>query len=313
LWRIYLGLKVVLPLDLDSHSHKSQKMRSKNYFITINVFDENTELFLQEGLLGTKYLSYCYEIAPTTGRPHLHVYVVFDNQRHLTAIRKLFPNSDVQIAKSDYINEGITYIRKNGNFYERGTKPLSPVEKGDSEKQRWINAKACALRGDFDSIPADLYTRYRSTYKRMRIEDGPTPQPLETSRFYGVWIWGPPGVGKSHQARDKYSPHYLKSRTKWWDNYISGYYVIMEEYEPKDSMELTSYVKMWADKWPFCAETKGGTVTLRPPKIIITSNYSIDQCFHGVDAEAIERRFEVIHITELNEVAISFNSSHTAM
>ena len=35
----------------------------------------------------------------------------------------------------------------------------------------------------------------------------------------GVWIWGEPGTGKTHYAREKYPNCYIKAQNKWWDGY----------------------------------------------------------------------------------------------
>jgi len=52
--------------------------KSRAFCFTINVFDENTEEKLQNGI-ECQYLVYGYEIAPTTQRPHLQGYVYFHN------------------------------------------------------------------------------------------------------------------------------------------------------------------------------------------------------------------------------------------
>jgi len=62
----------------------------------------------------------------------------------------------------------------------------------------------------------------------------------------------------------------------------------------KDRLVLATHLKVWADHYPFTAETKGGGTTIRPKRIIVTSNYSPAELFEDkVTLEAIERRFKV--------------------
>ena len=58
---------------------------------------------------------------------------------------------------------------------------------------------------------------------------------------------------------------------------------------------LKHYMKLWADKWSCKGETKGSYTQLVHKKIIVTSNYTIDELFKdsGYDmVDAIKRRFQ---------------------
>jgi len=71
--------------------------------------------------------------------------------------------------------------------------------------------------------------------------------------------------------------------------------VAIEEWSPKN--ECTgAYLKVWADRYPFTAQIKGGSLTkARPIKLIVLSNYTIEDCFPDArDYEPLLRRFTVI-------------------
>ncbi|UNI72380.1 MAG: replication associated protein [Chaetfec virus UA24_3359] len=107
------------------------------------------------------------------------------------------------------------------------------------------------------------------------------------------WWWGPAGTGKSRAAFEGYPGAYIKSLNKWWDGYHDQDVVIIDDWGPNQGV-LVDHLKHWADRYPFPAECKGSCMRIRPKKLIVTSNYSIEQCFdREEDVAAIKRRFKV--------------------
>lgn len=62
----------------------------------------------------------------------------------------------------------------------------------------------------------------------------------------------------------------------------------------KEHKCLGSHLKNWADHYPFIGESKGGSSSIRPKRIIVTSNYHPSDIFEDdVTVQAIERRFKI--------------------
>jgi len=60
------------------------------------------------------------------------------------------------------------------------------------------------------------YRKVKQSIDAYRIA---TAQPIDNPTTRGLWIWGPPGVGKSRYARDNFKEIYLKPQNKWFDGY----------------------------------------------------------------------------------------------
>lgn len=264
--------------------------RSRNWCFTINNYTEEDVSALAD--LPCKYMVYGKEVGES-GTPHLQGYVVFATQRTLSATRKKI-RGHLSPAKGD-AQQNYDYCTKDGDYVERGTKPLSNKDKGLKEKERYKKAFQAAKEGRLDDIPEDMRTRHYSTYKAIMRDHMPDVD--DADDVTGDWFWGPAGAGKSRTARQIYPKAYLKPCNKWWDGYQNQDYVIIDDVDTKHDV-LGHHFKIWADRYAFIAENKGGAIKIRPKRIIITSQYPPESIWSDTETlAAIRRRFKITHFT----------------
>lgn len=225
--------------------------------------------------------------------PHLQGFLIFHTNKRLNAVKAVSSRAHWETARGNN-EQAADYCKKDGDFEEWGTMPDSSNRRsGEQEKQRWADAKRACIENRILDVPDDIYMRYYRTCKEIAKDHMAKPDDLD--EIPGIWVWGPPGVGKSYSVRKDYPDAYMKMQNKWWDGYQAQEFVILDDF---DSKELGHLLKIWADKYAFLAETKGGMQYIRPKKFIITSNYSIEEMDWPNQAmrDAICRRFKQIHM-----------------
>lgn len=260
--------------------------RARAFVFTINNWTEDDEQKVQG--LQAKYTVYGRETGKE-GTPHLQGCIQFANQRTFKAVSKLLPRAHIEVCKD--LAGAVRYCKKDGDVWEQGTAPMSQKEKGDAGKRVYEEAFELAKKGKLEEIAEPLRTRFYNTYKRIRADYQQIPDSLECLEH--EWYWGESGTGKSRKAREENPDAYLKNPNKWWCGYVDQKVVVIDEWSPSHEC-LASHLKQWADHHPFCAETKGASMCIRPQKIIVTSNYSPEECFmKREDLEPIRRRFKV--------------------
>lgn len=123
-------------------------------------------------------------------------------------------------------------------------------------------------------------------------------EPYEHDDVRGVWLYGPPGVGKSRYVRDNHTSLYLKSQNKWFDGYEGEEAILLDDFD-KPGKCLGHYLKIWTDRYSCTGEVKGGQVNLRHKFFIITSNYHMDEIFDEdpILVQALRRRFNIVKCT----------------
>lgn len=278
--------------DVRMHERQS-RTRSRAFSFTIfgeALEDTREELLV---LLGRQAYAICgLENCRTTGRAHIQGYVRFPNARSLATVRVLLGPCHVEVSKGD-ARQNIVYCSKEGNWKEVGERPLSANEKGVREQERWRLARHSILLGDMEGVPDDIFIRHYGNLRAI-IKDY-AKDVDDYKEETGLWIYGPAGCGKSRYARANYPDSYLKPANKWWDGYNGQKSVILDDWDPSHSKFLTYHLKMWSDRYAFTAEIKGGAIKIRPDVFIVTSQYSIEECFEDcASRDAIRRRFKVI-------------------
>jgi len=264
------------------------------------------------------------------GTKHMQGYCQFKVRQYLTGASKIFPRAHLEI-KEGTVDQAIHYCMKpvNGckcqhctkarelgqksNYIEFGVRPQN--DPGKREKADWDQYYEWAKNDELDLIPKAYLIRYYSAFKRIRQDNPVIPEDLKTKKNY--WIIAPSQYGKSTYARTRWGPRsniFDKAPNKWFIGYKGQETVLCDDFGPDQCRYLHWYMKRWADLFVFPMETKGGGQVIRPHRVVVTSQYTIEQCFTDpLVAEAIANRFSVInlpHYKKRIDVSVTKESEH---
>lgn len=267
--------------------------RSRGWVFTINNPTGWDDVDIEQAKDESQYLIYGKEVGEE-GTPHYQGFVYFRTLKSFLQVKTLLKRAHLEKQRGS-LESAIDYCKKDGDWYESGDRPYGPTGQKSIWKDLLTLARAGKIQEIEDKYPSH-YLRYHSKlcglYKPER--------PLILDVLENEWWVGPTGSGKSRELWNKYPTHYQKSLNKWWDGYEYQETVAIEEWSPKNEV-TASFLKIWADRYPFSAEIKGGTLQkIRPKRIIVLSNYTIEDCFPlSADRDPMLRRFKIVHFFSL--------------
>lgn len=258
-----------------------------NPTVTVQEFVENVRQALGEHL---QYLCVGNEVGES-GTHHFQGYLSLAERRRLSYVRDRVSDQAHWEVSRGTPAQASDYCKKDGDFVEFGELPSTGPQK---RAQQFKSAYDLAKAQKVTEVDPEFQIKYFNSLNR--IADRELSVVNDLGKTAGLWIWGPPGAGKTKWVLDHYRESlYHKLPNKWWDHYKGEENVLLDDLDPSGTKYLVQYVKQWTDRYVFKCEYKGGARDIRPLQFIITSNYSIDECFNPTDARAVRRRCLVMH------------------
>jgi len=266
--------------------------RSPNWCFTIlNWLPEEVDMLEKIAKeSGCNYITWGYETCPTTGTPHIHVYIEFPSKLRWSTVRDLIPPRAAELdVRHKTQAHAINYTQKDGVFVERGVKK-NQGSRGDLDGVR-IMALECGMRE-----VTRIGNRQQISVSRDFLTYNEEPRGPELRR---VWLWGPTGGGKTRRAHemaaeaggDVYVKH---GDNKWFDGYDAHEIVIFDDI--RDDTFKFNYLLNLLDIYPVRVECKGSSRQFKPRLIIITCPYEPLNFLHNSceDRGQLLRRLDVV-------------------
>jgi len=267
--------------------------RSRAWVFTWNNYTDDTTDLIDQHFLNdaVRYVVYGRETGDS-GTPHLQGYIEYEAARTRQQVAKKLPGAYVAIRRGTAA-QAADYCKKGNEFIEYGEISDSADDKKAKAKEAYGMIVKKAEEGDLGWVKEN-YPKVYLQWK-PRLEDICIPNTaIIDGDLQNEWWVGATGTGKSKRLWTEYPAHYQKELNKWWCGYRGEEVVAIEEWSPKN--ECTgSQLKIWADRYPFTGQIKGGSLKkIRPKKIIVLSNYTIEECFPAKeDHLPLKRRFKV--------------------
>lgn len=195
------------------------------------------------------------------------------------------------------------YCSKEGDFFEKGTRPLTKREQGELGKQFYENLIDDAQNKRFKKIREEnprIFWSHISLIEKHALRAPVKPEELD--KLDNFWIYGSTKTGKTLSVKIKYwkqEIYWKDPHSKWWDGYQGENIVVLDDLDAKKAKDyMGEFLKRWCGHEPFLAETKGGGLGyIRPRSMIVTSNWAINEIWSDEkQLEPIQRRFFQKHI-----------------
>jgi len=220
------------------------------------------------------------EICPKTGKEHIQGYLQSSKRLSFPTIKKILDEKTAHIEVANGSSaDNIEYCSKDKKTFIYGqSQQVTAKRKRQGERTDWNQLRDDIKLGKDDAAIAEsnpgLFVRNGRGIQQLRRVLAPVPK--EFKKKHIIYVWGPPGSGKTRFAHSMDPNAYVlpySRNTPWWTDYEGQKTVIMDDVQP------ASYTRgellTWLDGYPTRVHTAmGGSARyLEADTIILTSNY----------------------------------------
>ena len=108
--------------------------RARGWCFTINNYTELDEHVVFEMAQYAKYVVCGRENGSENGTPHLQGFVYFDTLKSFKQVKEIHSTAHWEAMRGT-VDQAAEYCKKEGDWFEAGTKPLNQSEKGERGNQ----------------------------------------------------------------------------------------------------------------------------------------------------------------------------------
>lgn len=189
--------------------------------------------------------------------------VTFKHAKRLRQMIEMLPGMHIEVAKSpddlhNYCTKDCDYIRIDKSV-------------GHGRRTDLVVLQEAALAG----VPLELMIRQHpevlSRHYKYYREMLNAHRPARTTFTKGVYIWGPPDLGKSHAVRLAFPmAMHVDLTNGFYSGDMSSRVLVFDDFNPDDFTNCQ--MKKLLNHIPFMANVKGGFTQLRPLLVIFLHN-----------------------------------------
>lgn len=288
---------------MSSETTSETKLRVRRFMCEINEIDKYEQI--KKNIMSRKTFRYLIagkEIAPNTGKEHIHMYVEFKAQTIIT--KMMMCNCHVDIVKPRTKEQAMDYCTKDMNVID---------EIGQESHQGTKTVKELMECED----PTILDPRWFKTWQAVKNWDqSMTKKERYHPEIEVYYIWGPSGAGKDHWVYDQLGDDEKIDSVSYGNGFWSGVSgnpgIKVAWYEEfRDSHMHPSELIKFCNYYRGNLNVKGGKVVNHYDKIYITSVQDPERLYGGMqDTEPKRqwlRRVKIIHINADGQVENSDN------
>lgn len=235
------------------------------------------------------------ERCPTTGKLHVQASIMYHNQVTLSHVRNDFGNSGHYEPSKGTAQQNLAYCTKS-DTHVAGPWTIGELPK-QGKRNDWHNVLTMAKeKKTFSEIVVQHPHLAPAAKGIVTIMEAVLPPPPISREMTVMYLWGPTGVGKTHQAMNKY-PDACVIKGKYvdgksFDQYNNEDTIIFDEWDPSE-WPLT-LMNSLLDKWKCPLQCRYQNKYARWTTVVITSNHDPNQCYPSHLRATFLRRLTII-------------------